>query len=258
MRLLYSESNVKRSDSTPMTSTATTAAQAQKIEIGSAQIHLQNVLLREDILLDEVHLDGGDVRIALPAGNEPARFRTEETRFRAVMSEPNLNRLLAANLPPDVPLRNLRAVLLSGRVRLTAQAKLLGLPLTLEAVPRIDNGVRVFLDWQGANLSGLSVPKALVEVLEQHLNKNLDLTKTPFPIRLEEVRCEPGRLTVIGQARVALPPTKGTPPVAPFSAREMPPASSDTRLPVESAPPTETQTAPTRSDTSALLPDTRP
>jgi hypothetical protein len=241
-----------------MASSATPAAPAQTIEIGSAQIHLQNVLLREDILLDEVHLDGGDVQITPPAGGEPARFRSEETRFRAVMSEPNLNRLLAANLPPDLPLRNLRAVLLSGRVRLTAQAKLLGLPLALEVVPRIENGVRVVPDWQGANLSGLSVPKALVEVLEQYLNKNLDLTKTPFPVWLEEVRCEPGRLTVIGQARITLPPPPVTPPIAPFSAREMPPASSAARLPGESASPTETQIAPARSDTSATLPDTRP
>src|SRR6185312_7115100 len=113
--------------------------------------------------------------------------RTGETSFRAMISEPNLNRILTANTPPDVPVKNLRATLLAGKIRFSGQiVKLITIPLALEAVPRIENGVRVFLDWQDVKL-GIALPSMIVEVLEKQLNKTLDISSAPIPIWLEEI-----------------------------------------------------------------------
>lgn len=222
------------------------------LRIGAAHIQLQNVQLREDVTLDEVHLDGETVVLEPPAGDAPAHISTGETRVRAVMSEQNVNRMLAANLPPDVPLRNLRASLLSGKVRFTGQiVKLISIPITLEGVPKVENGVRVFLDWQGVR-SGISWPAALVEVVEQYFNKTLDLTKSPVPVWIDEIRCEPGRLTVLGRARITWPPAPLASPVPPFSARES--AAIASALPEEPALPPDTADVPALPEPAAELP----
>jgi hypothetical protein len=223
---------------------ATTVPQTSppSLRIGAAHIQLQNVQLREDVTLDEVHLDGETVVLEPPAADAPARLSTGETRVRAVLSEQNVNRMLAAN-PPDIPFRNLRASLLSGKVRFTGQAKLLGIPVALEGVPKVENGVRVFLDWQGVKF-GLALPSSVVEVVEQYVNKTLDLTKSPVPVWIDEIRCEPGRLTVLGRARITWPPAPLSAPVPPFSARES--AAAVPALPEESPLP------PDREDVPAL------
>ncbi len=196
------------------------------LQIGAAQTHLQNVQLREDVILDEAHLEGEAFRLDPPAGDEPGRVTAGETRFRAMMSEANLNRMLAANLPPEAEIRNLRIATLSGKVRFTGQRVMLGLgvPFTVDAVPTIENGVRAFPDLQAMKAGIMNVPTAVVEFLEQRLRKTmtLDLTKSPIPIWLDEIRCEPGRITVLGKARLSWPPVSTAPPVPPFAARELP------------------------------------
>jgi hypothetical protein len=183
----------------------------QKVGIGGAQIHLLNVQLRDDILLDEVHLEGGGVQITLPkAEGEAARITTGESLFRAVISEPNLNRLLAGNMPGDTSVRNLQIALFSGRARITGQiVRALGLPFTIEAVPRIDNGVRISFDFQSAKI-GIGMPAALVDVIETFVNERLafDLSKLSVPVWLDALRCEPGRLTALGKVRIDWPPAK--------------------------------------------------
>lgn len=190
------------------------------LQIGTAQIDLQNVQLRENVVVDEVHLEGGDIRLEPPAAEDtPPRVTAGETRFRAVLSEMNLNRALASLLPPEAPIRNLRAALLSGRVRLTGQyVKVFSIPVTIEGVPRIENGVRVYLDWEAAKV-GFTLPAPIREVVEQSLNRTLVLSKAPIPVWLDELRCEPGRLTALGKAHIFWPPVPVTTP-APFSAYE--------------------------------------
>ena len=196
----------------------------QQIEIGGAQIHLLNVKLREDILLDEVHLEGGDIRVEIPAAaGEPPRIFAEGTVFRAMMTEVNLNRALAANPPPGGMLRGLRVAVLSGKLRLTGQiVKGISLPFTIEGVPRIENGTRVSLDWQNVKL-GIGMPKAIVDILEEQVNQTLDLTQLPVAVWLDALRCEPGRLTAVGRARLLLPPVTAPPPRLPFRAADLEP-----------------------------------
>src|SRR5690349_3412451 len=83
---------------TKMTTTATAAG---SIFIGGARADLTDVRLRPDIVLDEVHIEGGDISVDPATGDAEPRVTSGETRVRAVMSEANLNRLVTVNLPAD-------------------------------------------------------------------------------------------------------------------------------------------------------------
>lgn len=196
----------------------------QTILVGGAKIDLINVQLREDLRLDEVHLEGGDVKVDLPLKEgDTGRVSTGEVLFRLAMSEPNLNRLLEANLPADVPVRNLKVSLFSGKARISGQyVKLIALPFTLDAVPRVENGIRIMLDCQGAT-AGVGLPAPVVKGIEQLINEHLqlDLSELPIPVWLNELRCEPGRLSAIGRARGIWPPDKAKQSAAPFAPREL-------------------------------------
>lgn len=220
------------------------------IRVGGAHLHFQQVQLRDDVLIDEIHLDiknasyeerkgdsgqNGETTYTQSAAQNAVRkaaqdviknvVQIEETGFTAIVSEPNLNRLLAANVPADAPARHLRLLLLSGKARITGQfvKSVLSLPFTVEAVPVVDNGMRLSLDFQSAKM-GVTLPGPVLDVIEQILNRSLslDLSRLPFPVRLDEIKCEPGRLTVKGKARIAWPPVSYAPPPAPFSALDRP------------------------------------
>lgn len=207
--------------------------QGQKVQIGKAVIKLQNVQLRGDALLDEVQLEGGDITFTPSDGAMEAKVSAGETRFQVTVSEPNINRLLSANLPPDAPVRELKFASLSGKARLSGRyVKFgIGLPFTLEAVPRIENGQRVWLDCQSMNVVVGSLPEPVLKVIEQVVNNNLnlDLAQSPVPVYLAEIRCEPGRVTVLGRARISWPLATTPSPLRPFSAPAALPS-------VESAP----------------------
>ncbi len=188
---------------------STVSGLAQVVLVGGARIALENVQLRDDVLIDELHLEGSDVRIEPPAGDREAGITTGETRVRAMMSEANLNRLVTANLPPDTPVRGLHIALLSGRARISGKAlvSIVPFPFSIEATPRVENGVRVTLDCRTATL-GVDMPRAVVDILESRINEalGLDVSSLDIPLWIEEIRCEPGRLTAIGRARIAWPP----------------------------------------------------
>ncbi len=197
---------------------------AQTVRIGGAQIDLRDVHLRDDITLDEVHLEAGNVELEPGVAGKPGRIAAGETAFRALVTEENLNRLLAGSVPKDAPVGGLKIALLSGKARITGNFVKFGIsvPFTLDALPRIENGVRVSLDCKDVNLVGVSLPAAVVEIVQQQLNASLslDLTRLPVPVWLDEARCEPGRLTIVGKARLTWPLETAAPPsVAPFAAR---------------------------------------
>ena len=162
----------------------------------------------------KLHLDGGDIRIEAPEQVAKARIATGEVRARAMMSEANLNRLIAANLPADVPIRGLSVALLSGRARISGKAliSIVPFPFSIEATPRIENGVRVSLDCSTATL-GVDMPRAVVDILQSRINDalGLDVSALEIPIWLDEIKCEPGRITAIGRARIVWPPATATP-----------------------------------------------
>jgi hypothetical protein len=207
---------------------ATTHSTSTQIEVGGVQLHLQNVRLRADVMLDEVSLESGDIHITEAEGGDGVTARAAETKFHIMLTEPHINEFLAVNLPTDGALRNVRLALLSGKVRISGQVvkSIMHLPVTLDAVPLIENGVRVKLDCQATTAAGITLPAALVDLVELFINDNpklpLDLAKLPIPVRLDEIRCEPGRLHVTGRAKLQWPPVFASPAVAPFSPRETP------------------------------------
>ncbi len=179
------------------------------IAVGGARLDLTDVQFQDDLVIDEVHLEGGDIRIQLSAGAPDAGVTAGETRVRAVMSEANLNRFVTASLPDKAPVRGLHIALLSGKARVSGKAliSILPFPFSIEAIPRVENGVRVLLDCRSATL-GIDLPRAVVEILEQKVNDalSLDVSRLDIPIWIDEVRCEPGRLTAVGRARFSWPP----------------------------------------------------
>ncbi len=201
-----------------------TSLPPQPMKIGGAQIHFQNVLLREDVLVDEVHLEGENVLLELHSPTRSGGIRTGETRFRAIISEPNVNRLLENNIPEDAPVRHLKIAFLSGKAHITGNyIKMMSLPFTVDAVLRIQNGTRVLLDFQTVSAGGMfSLPQSVVESLEKMINEKLDfdLAQSPVPVWLDTLVCEPGRLTATGRVKIVWPPAAT--PSAPFTARETP------------------------------------
>jgi hypothetical protein len=226
------------------------ATQARRLtvplSIGTVQLHLKNVRLSDDITIDEIHLDGGDIEVSpATASGNAATVKARETHFQALISEANINALLAAHLPTDGLARHVRLALLSGKARITGRlaTAVVHLPFTVEVVPLVENGVRIKLDLQSAR-SGFAAPAPLLSVLEQLLNNNpslpFDLTRLPVPVKVDEIRCEPGRLTVSGRARLSWPPVADVVTIAPFTAGEIPPPQSDPApavLPAASAVP---------------------
>ena len=201
-----------------------TSLPLQAMKIGGAQIHFQNVQLREDVLVDEVHLEGGDILMELSAAGSLGAIRTGETRFRAVISEPNVNRMLENNIPEDAPVRHLKIAFLSGKAHISGSyIKMISLPFTVDAVLRIQNGTRVMLDFQTVSAGGMfALPQSVVETLEKLINEKLDfdLAQAPIPVWLDTLVCEPGRLTATGRVKVVWPPSST--PLAPFTVRETP------------------------------------
>jgi hypothetical protein len=188
---------------------ATEAAVVEPLRIGTAKIDLRNVQLGGDVVLDEVLLEGGDIEIDASRGEQDATITSGETRVRAVMSEANLNRLVTAKMPQDSTVRNLNIALLSGKARISGKALVtfVPLPFTIEAVARVDNGQRVSLDCRSATM-GIDLPRAVVDVIEQRINESLglDVSQLAIPVWIDEIQCEPGRLTALGRARIAWPP----------------------------------------------------
>jgi hypothetical protein len=181
----------------------------QSVLVGAARIELQNLLLQNDALIDEVTLEGGDIRVDAPFGAAEGSISAGEVRVRAVMSEANVNRLITSRLSPDAPVRGVAIALLSGKARISGKAliSIVPFPFSVDAVPRIENGARITLDFRTATL-GIDLPRAIVDILEQRINEalGLDLSDLEIPVWIDELRCEPGRLTATGRARIERPP----------------------------------------------------
>lgn len=225
-----------------------------QVRIGTAKIHAVNVVVREDVVLDEVDLEGSEVVIEPPASERPAAFHAGETRFRAVVSEPNLNRFLAANPLQDAPVRHLNIALMTGKARITGQVvKVFAMPFTVEGVPKVENGIRVYLDCRSAKLSFADLPGSVVDLIEQSINKHIPLLSgLSIPVYVDDIRCEPGRLIVTGKVRIAFPPAAQAAPILPFSAREMPAVSRDAEIrPLPAAEPAPALSAGDESPTVA-------
>ena len=201
--------------------------------LGQTEVISNNVRVNSDLVLDQVRLSASAASFAsAPSSDSPSRLTIDELSVLVVLSEPNLNAIVAANLKSDL-LRNVNIALLSGKMRISGQfIKLITIPFTLEAIPRIENGIRIVPEFLGLNASVFSLPASAVEILEQNLRPMLtiDLTKLPVPAYLDAVVCEPGRLRAEGRARVRFP-RNAAPSSAPSSPLEITANSVSAALP---------------------------
>ncbi len=191
-------------------------AEPPSIEIAGLQLKLQKVRLRSDLLLDEVTLEGENLKACAPAQKgEAGTIDAGETRFRALISEPNLNTLMQANVPPGAPVKNLNFQLLTGAVRISGQIArgLLHLPFSIDAALKVENGTKIEIDLRSAS-AGFAMPEFVLNMLEQFIKHNSKIptdlapifATLPVPVRLDEIHCEPGRLYITGRAVIQMPP----------------------------------------------------
>ncbi len=187
-----------------------TQHEMQPITAGAATISLRNASFSPILTVDELVLEAGNLQLNPGENGRDLRFTSGETRFRGMLTEASLNSLIAGSLPADAPLRNVKVTLYSGRAQLKGQfvKSVMSLPFTLNAKPVVTNGIRLALDCSATQIGGIGLPGAAVEIIERVLNEklSLDLTASTIPVWLDEVRCEPGRLTVLGRARLNWPP----------------------------------------------------
>jgi hypothetical protein len=180
------------------------------ITAGSANITLRNATIGPNIVVDELILDAADLELAPGSDGQELRFSSGETRFRGMFTEASVNKIVASNIQADTPVRNIKVSLYTGRAQVKGQfvKSVMSLPFTLDAKPVLTNGIRLSLDCSATQIGGIGLPGAAVDIIERVLNEKLyiDLTGSTFPVRFDEVKCEPGRLTVIGRARFSWPP----------------------------------------------------
>ena len=177
---------------------------------GAATISLRNACISPDIIVDELVLEAADLSFKLGVEGQEFKFSSGETRFQGMFTEASVNRLITGSIPLDTPLRNVKVALYSGRAQLKGHfvKSVMSLPFTLDAKPVLTNGIRLSLECSSTQIGGIGMPGAAVDIIERVLNERLflDLSKAVFPVRLDEVRCEPGRLTIVGRARLGWPP----------------------------------------------------
>lgn len=176
-----------------------------------ALITLQNVVLSPELTLDEARLEGVNWSAEREeAGSLKADFG--DVKFRVVVSEPNVNRALSAHIPAGFPLKNVSLSLFSGKVKISGSLVkgFISLPVAAEAVIKARNGVEVYFDLTEAR-AGVGLPPAVAEVIQGQMNAELraivaqQLQASPFPLYIEEIRAEPGRLIAQGKIRLRYP-----------------------------------------------------
>lgn len=180
-----------------------------QVGVSSAQVVARGVSVSPHLLLEEVTLEGGTMSLGGTTAGI-TNMDLGEVKVRATLSEPNLNRIVQANLPADLPLKNLQFSLYSGKVKVSGNyVKLVSIPVVVDATILVKNGIDISLDLTEVK-AGVGLPAAVVEVIEGQLNRELgrqigeQMRQLPFPVYVEEIRCEPGRLVAFGRMRVKL------------------------------------------------------
>ena len=177
------------------------------IKIGASSLIIRDAQLRPDLLIDEVSIEAAGFVISQLDPSNLQVNSSSESRFRATISEVNLVNFALANLPDNVRkmLRETRITILQGKVQVQCVPYALPLTITVEASPVIVGGKIIQLNWHGAQLGGIAFPTPMIDLVARHLNQSYDLSTLPIDFRLEEIRCEPGRLTALGWAKLEWP-----------------------------------------------------
>ncbi|CCW35703.1 Protein of unknown function (DUF2993) [Chthonomonas calidirosea] len=213
-------------------------------ECTDGQVRLHHVALQLPQLpgilhVDEVTIELASARFELDqAGGLKPQLSADLISVVLVLSEVTLNSLLRDFTPPSAPVRELRIRLLSGKTIvdgkfLPAQKNLylpflsnLLVPFTAEVVPAIASTTQIRVELKSVR-TGFALPEMAVQHIERLINELplLSLHQLPFPVVLQDIRCEPGRLIVRAAVQFSWPfVTPSSPQVAtaPFSLTSLP------------------------------------
>lgn len=153
-------------------------------------VHIEgvNVRLTDDLTVDLLTLDLGDVHVDTRAG---VLERVGSAVFRARLGEANLNRYARARRPG---IAGLRLSLRNGNVVAQARPELFGVPIVPievagSVVPRPGGRELDFVPG-GARVSVLSVPAPVLRFIAENLNPVVDLSTVRVPIRVETATVE--------------------------------------------------------------------
>lgn len=190
-----------------------------RITIRDAQAVAHEIQIGDIVTLQELRLDAAAIELTAEPGGA---VRAADANATLVVTEANLNRLLARQAPAGV--RDLEIATLSGRVRITGRwiAKGIPVPFTLMAVPEIEGGARLRLHVQQVHVLGpVALPGVVAQGIGNMLNDNLarafDATRLPIPLRLTGLQVEPGRVLVSATAPVEVRLGQREPPLQPES-----------------------------------------
>ena len=171
----------------------------------TANLSAQDVQLGDIILLQEVRLNAVNIHVSPPGLN----VQVEEANATIVVTEANLNRLLATN-PPDGT-RDLEFATLSGRLRISGKYlwNRIPVPFVLTGAPEIEGGARLRINVHQIQVIGpFSLPSWVSQGIGTRINDSLaekfDVAKLPMKIRLTSLAIEPGRIQLSATAAIEL------------------------------------------------------
>lgn len=177
--------------------------------IARFEAHFFEVNAMKNIIVDEVHIQSSGLRLAWqPQEGTAPHVDIKDTNVTLMMTETNVNRLIAAYAPAEGLAKELQITLLTGRMMVSGKIKFGILHATFQAkvIPTIRSGTRIWLDILEIK-SIAPMPPAAREMIEKQVNEQipLEFDQLPFPVFLDEIRCEPGRITCCGRLRFNWP-----------------------------------------------------
>lgn len=154
-----------------------------------------DVLLSTGIRITRLEVSIDDLEFDTAAG---AIKRAGQTRYTAVLSEPEVNRWAAARYP-DIP--ELKVILREHSARVSARPGMSKARVTVqaEARPVIRDQRTLGLDLSDVRAVGVSAPGFAREYLESRLPAIFDVRDLGFDARVSAVKIAPGQLTLQGE-----------------------------------------------------------
>lgn len=210
---------------------------ALSFDVDEGQIRLRKGSLRlpqlpHPLPFDDLSIELGPTHFAF---DNALHGELGPTNITVVLAEVTLNTILEQFVPSNAPVADLSLRLLSNKVIaegrfLPAKIKLpfsflsVPIPFTAEVIPTLPSPTQIYLELKTVR-TGFPLPEIAIHKIEQMLNEllGLNLQNLPIPLTLQEIRCEPGRLTVHAHTQLKWPlPAPSVPLVpAPFSAKPL-------------------------------------
>ncbi len=180
----------------------------------SVTLNARDVRFGDQVTVQHLSVECSELRLGLPFGAAPSLLRA---RLQITINEKELNRQLVGR--QEQGLRDLALSLMTDKVRITGRYELMGplaVPFAVVAVPEIVGGIAIRLDIRDVSIIGAALPGFSAQMVGERINRSLadtlNVERLGVPVRLTELRVEPGRLTAFGEAELEFSRSSGTVP----------------------------------------------